>query len=65
MNYSWKDINECSSTPSNDNKHTWSGGSLTNQYSQMSEVWSLNLNIFYNYIYIYIYIYMCQFGISI
>ena len=30
VNYSWKDISECSTIPSNDNKHTWSGRLLTN-----------------------------------
>ena len=45
VNYSWNDISECSSTPNNDNKHTWPGGSLTNQDSQRSEVRSLNSNI--------------------
>ena len=45
VNYSWKYISEYSSTPSYDNKHTWSSGSLTNQDSQRSEVRSLNPDI--------------------
>ena len=43
--YLWKDISKCSSTLSNDNKHTWYGGSLTNQDSQRLEVQSLYPNI--------------------
>ena len=46
-----------------DNKHTWSGGLLTNQDSQGLEVRSLNPNI---YLKVYIlYLYLCQFEISI
>ena len=47
VNYSGKNISECSSTPSNDNKHTCSGGSLTNQDSQRSEVRSLKTQYFF------------------
>ena len=41
VNYLWKDISKCSSTPSNDNKHTWSDISLTNQDYQRSEIRTL------------------------
>ena len=66
VNYSWKVISECSTIPSNDNKHTWSGGLLTNQDSQRLEVWSLNPNIYFIFYILYIiYLYLYQFEIFI